>query len=203
LSELVPGQPFNERNLLRLIAEGDESAFRQLFTHYNKRLFVFAEEIVKSAADAEEIIQDCFTKFWLKRTELHDIDNPGSYLYKMVRNKSLDYLRQTASHKRLINQVWANISQTQAQADDVFRSKEMTELVEQAIAELPLQKQKIYRLSRENEYSHEQIAALTGLSKSRVNNVIVEAIKHIKTSLEKHSSALALLFWITCWEKLF
>lgn len=194
--------PHNEKELLKLIAAGNELAFRQLFTIYNKRLFTFAEGMLKSAADAEEIVQEAFTKLWMKRDTLDTVEYPGSFLYQMVRNSTIDHMRKTARQQKLVEQVWANISQMDNSLEEELLKKESQQLIERAILQLSGQKQLVYRLSREKEFTHEQIASITGLSKSRVNNILVEALRHIKTQLEKDSGLLALIFWISAWEKL-
>lgn len=158
--------------------------------------------MLKSAADAEEIVQECFTKLWVDRANFSEIENPGNYLYRMVRNKTIDHMRKVAREQKLIRQVWANISKTDEGLKEELEKKETQELIEQALSELSPQKQHIYRLSRENDYSHEQIADLTGLSKSRVNNILSETIKHIKSYLEGHSGTLAIIFWLYSWDRL-
>ncbi len=193
---------YNENDLLRQVAEGNQLAFRRLFDRYNKRLFTFAEEMLKSAADAEEIVQECFTKLWVDRANFGEIDHAGNYLYRMVRNKTLDHIRKVAREQKLISQVWANISKTDEGLQEEIQKKETQELIEQALSALSAQKQHIYRLSRESDYSHEQIADLTGLSKSRINNILVETLKHIKTHLEGHSGTLATIFWLYSWDRL-
>lgn len=157
--------------------------------------------MLKSAADAEEIVQESFTKLWQHRENLEEIENPGSYLYRMVRNSTIDLMRKTARERKLKNQVWANISQSDNSLEEELLKNESQELIRLAIDQLSEQKQKVYRLSREEHLSQDEIAAVTGLSKSRINNILVEVLKHIKTSLEKHSPYLALVFWITAWEK--
>lgn len=186
---------YDEKGLLLKMAQGDELAFRQLFERYNKKLFTFAEEMLKSAADAEEVVQESFTKIWADRKNFAHIDNPGNYLYKMVRNRTLDHIRKVARDKRLIDQVWANISQADHGLEEEILKKETQGLIEEALSGLSDIKQKVYRLSREKEYTHDQIASFTGLSKSRVNNILVETIRHIKAHLEGHSGALAIIFW--------
>ena len=199
---MLSNTPDNEKDLIRLLAQGYEPAFRQLFDRYNKRLFTFAAAMTKSAADAEEIVQDCFTRLWINRSSLREIDQPGSYLYKMVRNRTLDHIRKISREQKLIDQVWVNISQADYSLEHLLRTREYQQLIDQALDQLPEQKQTIYRLSREKEYSHEEIAAMTGLSKSRVNNILVETLKLIKAYLERHSLHLALLFWLSAWDRL-
>lgn len=165
-------------------------------------MFTFAEEMLKSSADAEEIVQEAFTKLWLNRAHIEPVESPGNYVFAMVRNHCLDQMRKTARQQKLIDQVWANIARSDNSLTEELLKKESQELIEQALAQLSLQKQTVYRLSREQEYSHEQIASITGLSKSRVNNILVESLRHIKAHLEKHAGPLALFFWISAWNKM-
>ncbi|MDF2187790.1 RNA polymerase sigma-70 factor [Paraflavitalea sp. CAU 1676] len=191
-----------EKELLNLVAKGNELAFRRIFDLYNKRLFTFAEGMLKSAADAEEIVQDCFTKVWLNRESLQVVENPGSYLYKIVRNSTIDHLRKTAREQNLINQVWANISHSDNSLEEEILKNDSQQLIAQALAQLSEQKQQVFRLSRESGLSHEAIASIMGLSKSRVNNILVESIRHIKNHLDKHSYHIGMVFWLWAWEQL-
>lgn len=178
------------------ITAGDELAFRTLFEIYSKRLFSFALAMTKSSADAEEIIQECFTRLWIQRNQLPNIDSEEAYLYRMVRNRTLDHLRKISREKKLISQVWSNLSQPDRSLEEFILAKEYQQLINQALSQLSPQKQQVYRLSREKEYSHEEIAGITGLSKSRVNNILSETLRFIKTYLDKHSGELGMIFWI-------
>lgn len=185
------------------IAAGDQEAFRVLFDTYRIQLYSFAEGLVRSAADAEEIIQDVFTVFWMNRASAGTIQNPGSYLYSMVRNRCIDHLRKTARDKKLMEQLWALSSNIDSSMQERLSGNDSLERIEVAVAALPEQKQRIFRLSKEQGYSHEEIADLTGLSKSRVNNILVESLKYVKQMLQLHSGELALIFWITSWDRIF
>jgi RNA polymerase sigma-70 factor (family 1) len=194
---------YQENELLRKIAEGDEQAFRLLFDTYNRRLFSFAEGLLKSAADAEEVVQESFTRVWLNRASFSQVENAGQYLYQMVRNRVIDQIRKTARDKSLQQQVWLTMTISDDSLEQHLKKKETAELIEQALAQLPEQKQKIYRLSREKEYTQDQIASLTGLSRSRVNNILTEVLKHIRNRLNTQSPATAMIFWLSCWDSLF
>lgn len=179
-----------------LFSTGKEPAFRALFDSYSKRLFAFALSMTKSSADAEEIIQECFIRLWVQWNNLPNIDSPEAYLYRMVRNRTLDHLRKISREKKMINQVWNNLSQPDRSLEELILTREYQQLIDQALNQLSPQKQQVYRLSREQEHSHEEIAAITGLSKSRVNNILTETLKFIKGHLDKHSSDFGIVFWI-------
>lgn len=193
---MVNKHPDTTSNLISRITASDEHAFRILFDLYSKRLFSFALAMTKSAADAEEIIQECFTRLWIQRNTLPYIDSEEAWLYRMVRNRTLDHLRKISREQKMISQVWSNLSQPDRSLEEYILSREYQQLIDQALSRLSPQKQQVYRLSREKQLSHEEIAAITGLSKSRVNNILTETLKFIKAHLDKHSSQFGLIFWI-------
>src|SRR5215213_3586823 len=59
-------------------------------------LVLFARQFVRSVADAEDIVQDAFVKFWRKR---HPIQN-RALLFATVRSTALDLLRRDARRAR-------------------------------------------------------------------------------------------------------
>ncbi len=101
-----------------------------------------------------------------------------------------------------MEQVWSLTKESDNSLQEQIKSNEFAQIIDGALAQLPAQKQEIYRLSRINGYSHDEIAGLTGLSKSRVNNILVETVKHIKSVLEIHSRGMAIVFWVAIWDKL-
>ena len=187
---------YREKILLQQIAEGNALAFKEFFELYRNRIFVFVEQLIHSRADAEEIVQDTFMKVWQTAPRLAEIDNPGQYIYTIARNKTLNYIRKIASDQRLIDQVWANQAELDNTLEEKLRSREVKEIIEKAVSQLSEQKQNIFRLSREQGLTHAEIAAMLGLSQSRVKNILVEALKQIKSNLHPYSDLIAILFWI-------
>jgi RNA polymerase sigma-70 factor (ECF subfamily) len=185
----------NELELLQRISDGDEPAFRKLFDKYKLRLFHFVLQFTHSAADAEEIVQDTFIKLWQNTDKLGEINNPTGYIYTICRNLTHNYLLKASRNDQLLKQVWANMKVEDNPTDALLNSKETQALINKAVSELSEQKQKIFRLSREAGMNHDEIAKELGLSRSRVKNIIVEVLKHIKLYLQQHSVTLALLFW--------
>ena len=192
----MPGDRSYNKALLLKIAGGDETAFRELFNQYNKRLYSFVEQLTKSGADAEEIVQESFLKLWVNRASLPGIDHPGNYIYTIARNKTLDHIRKVSRDQKLLDQLWVNMSHADHSMEEELRTQEYRQLIDQALAQLPGQKQVVFRLSREQGLSHEAIAGRLGLSKSRVNNILVETMKFIRQYLEQHAVLLAIAFWI-------
>jgi RNA polymerase sigma-70 factor (ECF subfamily) len=193
----------NEKELLQQIAEGNEIAFRCFFDHYTPLIFTFVERLTKSKADAEEIVQDTFMKIWTSRESLPFIDKPGHYCYVIARNKALDSMRKTARDQRLLDQLWLSFSGEEDNSlENELQSQEYYQLIDQALLQLPRQKQLVFNMSRREGLSHLEISQRLGLSKSRINNILVEVLKYIKSFLEQHSTLIAISFWISSWNQL-
>ncbi|OQP60559.1 RNA polymerase subunit sigma-70 [Niastella vici] len=186
---------YTDRELLQQVASGDVVAFRQLFDLYRMRLFSFVLKMTHSAADAEEIVQEVFTKLWTNRDSLPAVEFPGKYIYTIARNKTLNHLARAARDQQLQQQLWINLSPYHNTTEDLLQAQESQRLINEAINLLSPQRQTIFRLSREQGLTHEEIAARLGLSKSRIKNILVEILKHIKEQLVRYSAILPILFW--------
>jgi RNA polymerase sigma-70 factor (family 1) len=186
---------YTDRELLQQVARGNKEAFRQLFDLYKLRLFSFVLQMTHSRVDAEEIVQDVFTKIWESRDGLANVEYPGKYIYTIARNKTLNHLTRLARDRRLLHQLWVNVSQQDNATQELLQAQESQQLIGKAVCQLSLQRQTIFQLSREQGLTHEEIALRLGLSKSRVKNILVEILKHIRDYLARYSTLVSALFW--------
>lgn len=186
---------YTDRELLLQVAHGDKEAFRQLFNQYKLRLYSFVLQMTHSRVDAEEIVQDVFTKLWESRENLGGVDYPGKYIYTIARNKTLNHLTRLARDRRLLHQLWVNVSHHDNATQEILQAQESQQLISKAISQLSAQRQTIFQLSREQGLTHEEIATRLGLSKSRVKNILVEILKHVRDYLARYSTLVSALFW--------
>ncbi len=182
-----------EKLLLKEISDGNSLAFNKMFCLYRGKILAFVDSFVHSKADAEEIVQETFLVIWQNREKLLSIEHPRNYIYTIARNKTYDYLSKVSRTEKTINNAWVNTSISLNNIDDQINLKESTLLINRVLQTLSLQKQEIFNMSRYQHMSHEEIAETVGLSKSRVKNVIVEVLKHLKYHITKHNAALFLL----------
>lgn len=178
---------YNEKALFQQIAEGNEKAFKIIFDTYRSRLFYYISRFVKSDRVAEELVMDVFMKIWLGRELVTQIENFDAFLFRVAHNKSIDFLRSAAKDARLHELLWDEIQiAASTQADTSLLVQEYEEKIREAIALLSPQRRKVYQLSRQNDLTHDQIANQLYISKSTVNNHIVEAQRFIRNYLSKN-----------------
>src|SRR5215470_18833525 len=70
--------------------------WKSCFSEIGPGLLLFARQWVRSAADAEDIVQEAFVKFWRRN---HNIDN-RALLYATVRSIALDFIRRDKRRAR-------------------------------------------------------------------------------------------------------
>jgi len=180
--------------LLSAIALGDEAAFTILFERYRDKLFYYLLKHVKSPEVAEEIVTDIFMKLWTGRALAEQIKDVGAFLHKVGYYKALDFLRVTARHTRL-RQIYIDYASLsgEPQADELMINAELKVLLYKAINGLSPQRKMIYRMSRQEGLTHEQIAELLGLSPSTINNALVAANRSIEKALRTYAGQMDIL----------
>lgn len=74
--------PYSDNELLKMVKEGNEEAFRQLFFKFYPRLLRYAVRYVNDEDIAEDILQDCFISFWERKSSIraHPKFLGGNYL---------------------------------------------------------------------------------------------------------------------------
>ncbi len=175
--------------LFELIAVSDRKAFDEFFRKSYATLVVFGCRYVKDKQTASDIVQEAFIKLWNNRSSLKDVELPKSYLYRTVRNLSLNYIRDNANTQPGLELIsdqavaageeqlsWADPTE---QSDDDDTQKRLS-LVKLWISQLPERQREAFELSRFEGLDHHEIADVMNVSARTVNNHIVEALKNIQ-----------------------
>jgi RNA polymerase sigma factor (sigma-70 family) len=123
----------NELQLLwEQFLEGDNSALGELYEHLFEPLVFLSYYFVKNNECARDIVSEIFVQLMYasledRKRKWHSIEDIHSYLNKMIRNKSIDYLRQTQNRSRILSKI--NI--TDEQLNDIFPNEALNVLSEQ------------------------------------------------------------------------
>ncbi len=170
------------------LALTDESSFEQFFkTNYHLACLV-ALRYVKSEQIADDIVQEAFVTLWQKRDELIIQTNLKSYLLNMVRNRSLNYLRD---EKQMDEISEANInSDLVDDPNEDFSKEELAVHIAKAIDELPTQCKKVFELAYNERLSYNEIASTLNLSRNTIKTQMGIAYKMIRFKLSTYFLSL-------------
>lgn len=189
---------YNDKELFTLISEGDEAAFEQLFHRYLPRIQPIILQIVKVETVAQDIIQDVFLRLWLNREKLHVIEDPKSYLFRIVYNQSFKSLKKDQVREKASSTIFANQGYADA-VTDLEHALDLAEVrrhIEIAIHELPEQSRQIYHLNRISGHKPQEIADQFGISVQSVRNSLTRSGKAIREYLESQGIVVPLFLLI-------
>lgn len=170
-------------NVIELLAQGDHRAFHQVFRSFYGKVYYFALGFLKNQIDAEDIAQTVFTKLWMKRSKLIGVQNIDTYLYTITKNTVLDFISSNKSYHRDIVTLKHLQEPSPSQLEQV-EAQDLQLLIDMIVNNMPPQRQAVYRMSREEGLSNEEIAQRMGLQKKTVENHLNLALGDIRKILK-------------------
>ena len=163
---------------LKRLKEGNPKAFEQIFLAYYGRVKMFIAAIIKSETDAEDLTQEIFEKLWINRESIDTQKSFRSYMYAIARNTAFNYLKHQNVCKAYVAE--NPCRDLDVSPEDMMYAEEIRLLIEMAVAGMPEQQQRIYRLSRNECLSNDEISALLNISKKTVENQISIVIQKLR-----------------------
>ncbi len=179
---------YNETELLQQLSKGSDYAFRRIFDLYKDRFYGVALKMSNSQWVAEEIVQEVFVTIWKKRDKLINIDKPSSYLFTVFYRTLYTHFKKEARENQLkanLNEPGVNEPFSFASDTTYMTTEAQYELMEKAIAALPEQQAMVFKLSKQQGLSREEIAQKMGLSPNTVRNHLAQAIQTIKKATQQ------------------
>ncbi len=164
--------------------------FSEVYIQYYSKLKRFATEFVNDEQDAENLVQDAFVDLWKSNQELDRIKNMNAYMFRLVRNRCLDYVKH-----RLIEQQYAKKVITQEEhklyvLDSYMESGifmgDLEGDVKNSIDKLPQRCREIFVKSRFEGKKYREIAEEMNISENTVEIQMGIAIKRLRQSLAKY-----------------
>jgi RNA polymerase sigma-70 factor (family 1) len=177
---------------LKLLAQGSQYAFTQLFDHYRGQIFSVALKFLKSRALAEEVVQEVFLKVWMRREGMVNVLNFEGYLFTIARNQIFDGIKDMAKESSARKEFAHRIQHVNS-TDQPLIEQQYNELLHEALSQLPSQQNQIFRLAKIEGLSHQAIAEQLHISRLTVKTHMAKACKTIRHRLQHHITTTILL----------
>jgi RNA polymerase sigma-70 factor (family 1) len=187
-----------EREIIEQLRDGSKDAFRLMFDEVGPKIYAFALSYLKNEFEAEELLQEVFLKLWEVRSSLDSSRNLKSFLFKICINLIYDFIR-----RKNIEQVYLDYSEKNnpSSGDNTWHEviyNDMLNNLQQLIAAMPEQRQRIFRMSKEDGLSNEEIADRLNLSKRTVENQLYRAVSFLKEKINTGSIPALFFFFLHC-----
>ncbi|WP_293905197.1 RNA polymerase sigma factor [Phenylobacterium sp.] len=166
----------------------EESPLVRVFLVKRENLLLFLAARTRSMAAAEDLVQDLYLK--AAAVEV-DVQSPAAMLYRMAANLLIDHVRSAQRGARR-GAEWRQETRTavggedvvdEPAADEVVIGKQRLRQLAEAVAALPPQMGRAFRLHKLEGLSQAQTAEAMGVSVKMIEQHIQAAIRNLSQRL--------------------
>ena len=138
-------------------------------------LGMYALRILDDAQSAEDIVEEGFAKAWQLIADGKDIADFKSYMYRMVHNDCISYIRS--------RKLTVGLELVPEVDEEAMDTSERDARLWKAIDELPDKCREVFLLSKRDGLSNDEIALQMGISVKTVKNQMTKAFSRLREAL--------------------
>ena len=175
----------NESSLVHNLSKGNLLAFNTLYKYYSDRLYRFALGYLKSEDEAEELVQEVFTRIWEKRADLKKELSFKSFLFTIAFNIIMKHFR-TKSH---LSEYFESVISTDLdnQTFQKINYDSLYQYISELVNQLPNRQREIFIKSRFEGNSIKEISDELKVSHKTIENQLTNALKFIRINLNREN----------------
>lgn len=158
--------------------------FDNIYILYYSRMHRFARAYVLSNEDAENIVQDVFLLLWERRMVLDIQISLTAYLFSLVKNKCLDYLRHKVVADEYKKELTLKLTALELLNHTLSSEDDVERIITNAINKLPERCKLIFLKSRIEGKKYREIAEELNISVNTVENQMAIALKKLRVELK-------------------
>lgn len=170
-----------EVELMDRMRSGDATALKLIYNKYWNQLYSSAYNVLHDQQACEDIIQDIFINLWNRRDSIEIKVSLRSYLFASTRYEVYRQIRYSSVREDIFENIHERL-----ETPSEYGNIEYQELISQinSVVENLSEKCKIvYKLSREEQLSHKEIASQLNISTKTVENHLNKALRQLRISL--------------------
>ena len=181
--------PVNEQELLERVAKGDQQAFSQIVQRYASLINLHLARSVRDERHAEEVAQDVFLSIWMFREKLAGIQNFPGFVYVVTKNRMYNQLKKKKAAMAVMPD--EPLLEMSTAPESAIELKELHSILHKGIESLPEKRKEVFKLSRLNGLSNEEIAAMLNISRNTIREHIREALAFLRCFIPRSFEASA------------
>lgn len=172
---------------------GGEGAFKMIYSTFGPKVYAFAFSFLKDKARSDEIVQETFILLWENRLKFDGDKAFEPYLFTISKRLILDSFRKATSTNLFKEQLLLKMATAHNDTEEEIMFADLMGFTERVIKDLPKQQQVVFRLSRFEGLSYDEIGLHLNLSRNTVKNHLVIALKTVRTQFVNQEVICSLL----------
>ncbi|WP_138994514.1 RNA polymerase sigma-70 factor [Larkinella sp. C7] len=189
----MPRQERTDAELLDLLRDDDEQAFRELYDRYWYKMYVVAHRKLRRKEVAEELAQELFVMLWQKRDSLR-ILNLSAFLGITLKNLMVDYIRRNILEEHYLDQLRLFFPVETFTTTETVQLNELTEAIQNTLAQLPEKTREVFILRRFEQLSIREIAQRLELSEKAIEYHLSRSTAFLRQNLRDFVAVWVLFF---------
>ncbi len=154
--------------LVKLCKDGNRDAMECLYRTYARGMMKIVRRYVADASDAEDVLHDGFILVLTRINDLREADKLESWMGMIMRNLSLNRIRETGATVRLDDSVEVEEG---PESPDLIPFEELERIMDR----LPAGYGKVFRLAALEGKSHKEIGRMLGIAPHSVSSQLYRA----------------------------
>jgi RNA polymerase sigma-70 factor (ECF subfamily) len=171
----------SDGELVALISNGDQQAFRELLERHQNAVYGFARRFLGDPQEAEDVSQETFLRLYRAARSYRPEASLRTFLLRITRNICIDTLRK--KRPELLDELPEPATE-ETPLDLLENAVEMGRL-EKAIEDLPVNQRAALLLRHTEQLSYSRIAEIMALSVGAVESLLVRARRTLRRSLAR------------------
>ena len=178
--------------ILELFKTDEKKAFQLLYDTYFETLVLFANQVTGDAEAAEDVVQECFVKFWMNKPFVTLPSGLDKYVFQAVKFSSLNYVRGDRRKKNLHENVTREMMFDEELPDK--GDADMLEIVYRMIDLLPEERRNVFLMVFVEDMSYQEVADQLQISKNTVKTQLSRSLKFLRDTLKVRYNSFLLYF---------
>lgn len=165
----------DESECISRAQRGDVSAFSELVSRFQDRIYRFLVRLTRSQDDARDLTQETFLRAFQSLPRWAPDARFTTWLFRIARNLAFDLLRRHKRVEFVALEEDATIVDPTHGPDDVLQTAQRLRLLEAALLRLPAEHREILLLREIEDMTYDDIADVLGLNLGTVKSRIARA----------------------------
>ncbi|MBE9586228.1 RNA polymerase sigma-70 factor [Mucilaginibacter sp. JRF] len=182
--------------LLQQWRNGDAAAYDTLFKRYYHPLLNYAQKNIKDEMVAEELVMDVMLRVWKKDGDINTPVGFRPYLLRSIKNAIYNHYRVKIPEFLNLDEMPGDAFPLSKAPDELMHEEEISSVYEKVVSQLPEKRQRVFRMSREENLTYSEIAARLDLSINTVENYMSASLASCRKTLEDINLSHPLIFII-------
>ena len=181
----------HEEHLLQRARDGDQAAFGELVTLYEKKVYALTLRMCKNPEDAAETAQEAFLSAWQGLKFFRGEASFSTWLYRLASNACVDLLRKEQRHRAAAGPslddegVYLDVADSAPSPHAIAESNELKEQIEAGLRSLSPEHREVLILREIHQLSYDEIAETLSLDSGTVKSRISRGRKQLRNFLLK------------------